>query len=95
MAFAVRDSKLTTTYPTKCALVSDPALENDRLLQPAPGHSDIQNVHWRSNGRVVAAPEIRLLLPTAFFPSDNVTASKPIDSLIDAAVTGSRVDRTR
>ena len=95
MAFAVRDSKLTTTYLTKCVLVSGPALQNDRLLQPAAGLSDMQYVHWRSSGRVVAAPEIRLLLPTAFFPSDNVTASKPIDSLIDAAVTGSRVDRTR
>ena len=95
MAFAVRASKLTTTYPTNCALVSGPALENDRLLQPAAGLSDIQYVHWRSNGRVVAAPEIRLLLPTAFFPRDNVTASKPIDSLIDATVAGSGVDRTR
>ena len=46
-----------------------------------------------SDRRVVAAPEVRRLLPTPLLPSDNVAALKPIDSIIDTTVAGTGIDR--
>ena len=44
---------------------------------------------------VVTAPEVRRLLPAPLVPCDNFTASKSIDSIINAAIAGTGVDSAK